>query len=85
MDRCVSEFGSIEVYFANAGVMGRHTELEDSPLADFQKTIAVRGWGRERERERERDGEIDRDARARQTETRDTHAHTHTHTHTYTH
>ena len=79
----MSEFGSIEVYFANAGVMGRHTELEDSPLADFQKTIAVRE--RERERERERDGERDRDARARQTETRDTHAHTHTHTHAYIH
>ena len=56
MDRCVSEFGSIEVYFANAGVMGRHTELEDSPLADFQKTIAVRrgGGGGEIDREIDR-------------------------------
>ena len=60
MDRCVSEFGSIEVYFANAGVMGRHTELEDSPLADFQKTIAVRERerGGEREIEKKRDREI---------------------------
>ena len=45
VERCVAEFGGLDIYFANAGVMGKHTELADSPLDDFERTVRVNTVG----------------------------------------
>jgi NAD(P)-dependent dehydrogenase (short-subunit alcohol dehydrogenase family) len=41
VDRCIEAFGRLDVYFANAGMLGRHTSIEDTTLEAFERTMKV--------------------------------------------
>jgi NAD(P)-dependent dehydrogenase (short-subunit alcohol dehydrogenase family) len=41
VDKCIEAFGRLDVYFANAGILGRYTSIEDTTLEAFERTMRV--------------------------------------------
>lgn len=41
VDECLRRWGKLDIYFANAGILGKHVEIKDIQMRDVQRTLRV--------------------------------------------